>query len=816
MSYTIQQINNIIVGKSTSRITNADAVISNLLTDSRNLAYAEGTLFFALRTATGDGHHFIGDLYQQGVRNFIVDESFSNQKEFSEANFIVVNNPLNALQQLAAYHRAQFSFPIIGITGSNGKTIVKEWLYQLLQNQYQIVRSPKSYNSQIGIPLSLWGLHAQAGIGLFEAGISRTGEMERAEQMIRPTIGVFTNLGTAHQEGFASAEEKLHEKLLLFKHSHCLVYCKNYPLEAEMRTINPNIQFFSWGYNDESASLNILSTQKEPLGTRINYVYQQKRDTCFLPFSDAASIENGIHCLSCCLYLGVAPAIDKLVGVGMRLEVKQGKNNCLIIDDAYNSDINSIAIALDFMQANAEHKFSKRTLILSDIMQSGLRKDDLYNRIASLCKAKQVQRVIGIGPDISSYWNLFPFDSQFFKSTAEFLEAGIRFESEIVLIKGARCFHLEKIVSVLEQKRHQTVMEINLNALVHNFKTLKSLLKPETKTMAMIKANAYGCGAIEVAQTLAHHHCDYFGVAVADEGVELRAAGVVTDIIVMDPEPNSFALLTEHHLQPEIYSFDLLRQFIDFTRRQGITGHPIHIKVDTGMHRLGFLPEEMPALVRMLKKSPSVKVGSVFSHLVASEDEGQDAFTLLQMERFKQASDYLHRELGYTILRHILNTSGIERLADYQYDMVRMGIGLYGVGINHVDIQNIATLKTVILQIKKIAKEETVGYNRRGLLMRDTVVATIPIGYADGLNRGFGRGNGYALVHGWKAPFLGNICMDVCMIDITDIPNVQVGDTVTIFNDELTISDLASRINTIPYEILTGISNRVKRIYYQE
>lgn len=816
----IQQISKIL---GNPRIANCeDASIDHLLTDSRNLIYPQKSLFFALISPTGNGHKYIDQLLQQGVQNFVVSQ-YNPAWERANANIWVVENTLQALQAIATWHREQFNIPIIGITGSNGKTIVKEWLYTLLQPYYTCVRSPKSYNSQIGVPLSVWELNNTHQIGIFEAGISTTQEMQNLTRIIQPTIGIFTNIGTAHQEGFASATQKLTEKLQLFTPCKTLIYCKQYPIESIALQALPHTQLLSWNYNDPSATVNVhieaQTTAHTKLWLQYRHLQHPNQTYCYtLPFTDSASLENAINAIVCCLHLGHSQLnTQQLEPVYMRLSMKQGKNNCLLIDDAYTADMSGLQVALNIMDAQAAHKFEQRTVILSDVLQTGMSHQDLYYAVSSLLQEKKVTQLIGIGNTLPQYGHLFPMQTAFYPTVEQFLSTQPTFSNQIILIKGARCFGLERITAYLEQKRHETVMEIDLNALVHNFKHLRSFLHPETKTVAMIKANAYGCGALAIAQTLQHHHCDYFGVAVADEGAELRKAGIQTPIMVMNPEPSSFDVLIQYHLEPEIYSFEILHRFIQYIDKEGITNYPIHLKIDTGMHRLGFEKLDMPALIQTLQRQKCVQVASVFSHLAASEDPSMDTFTLQQISLFEACTNTLQQALPYSFIRHILNTSGIQRFAQYQFDMVRMGIGLYGVGINQASpIQNIATLTTVILQIKELQQGETIGYNRKGILQRNSKVAAIPIGYADGLDRAFGSGNGYALVRGQKAPFLGNICMDVCMIDVTDIPDVSVNDTVTIFGNDLTISELAQKTNTIPYEILTGVSQRVKRIYYQE
>ncbi len=815
MIYTPDNIREIL--NCNSIINAQDTTISYLSTDTRTLLYPAETLFFAITTSTANGHNFIKSAYNSGVRNFVVSCFEDEFKNYDDANFHIVEDSVKALQQIASYHRGRFNIPVIGITGSNGKTIVKEWLYEALGTSFRITHSPKSFNSQIGVPLSVWELEEYSTLGIFEAGISERGEMERLERIIKPTIGVLTNIGKAHSEGFSSDDEKLREKLQLFKHSEALIFRNNPKVVSAIQKINPDINLISWEYNDNKAIVNITKIEKSKDSSTVTYICKGAQGSQTINFTDDISLQNAITCLVCGLYLGKPVKLDALEPVEMRLEVKNGTNGCQIIDDAYSNDLSSLTEALNFMDAFSKLKFEKRSLIISDVAGSGMDGDTLYENVASLIRQKSVNRVIAIGAEVSSHKEFFPLSTLFFDSTEQFLDSDVTFSNEIILVKGARKFKFEQIVKHLEQKRHQTVMEINLNALVHNFKKLRSYIKRETKTVAMIKADAYGCGALQVAQTLSHHHCDYFGVAVADEGVELRNAGITTNIIIMDPEPSTFDLLIKYRLEPEIYSFRMLEQFAEFTMQNRVKSHPIHIKIDTGMHRLGFLESDMPELVKRLKQMPGVKAVSAFSHLAAAEDPKEDNFTVTQINNFKKATDYLKSNLNNEIIRHILNTSGVQRLSDYQFEMVRLGIGLYGVGLNEQsDIQNVATLKTIILQIKEIPASETVGYNRRGVLNRNSRIAAIPIGYADGLSRAFGRGNGYVLINGKRAPFIGNICMDVCMVDITDIEGVAEGDEVIVFNDELTISELAAKTGTIPYEILTSVSKRVKRVYYWE
>ena len=810
--------NNFIVSKST--LKHPECAIEHCLTDSRQVSFMDTTLFVALETNTGSGHKYVEELYKQGVKNFLISIWDKSYEQF-DANFFLVDNTLKALQALAMYHRDNFihgaelfRFPIIGVTGSNGKTIVKEWLYQLLKDKFNCCRSPKSYNSQIGVPLSVLNLNENHNLGIFEAGISQTGEMERLAMIIKPKIGIITNIGNAHNAGFKSHEEKIEEKIKLFYPADTVICPSKYGIEKYFE--KKLTQLITWGINDTKAVINV---QKEILGnqTIVKFEYSNRGYEYKIPFTDDASIENALNAIICCVFLSISDLnTESLEPVAMRLELKQGINNCTLINDSYNSDLGGLSIAMDFLNSQSKNTALSKTLILSDIIQSGTDSKSLYTAVADLIKEKGINRFIGIG-EIGNYKNLFPEGSTFYDRTIDLINAQPTFINEIILIKGARKFEFEKITNYLSAKSHETIMEVNLSALVDNFKHLRSFLKQETKAVAMIKADAYGCGALAVGQTLSHHNCDYFGVAVADEGVELRKAGIQTPVIIMNPELNTFDLLIKYRLEPEIYSFKILKSFAEYTEKEGIKNFPIHLKIDTGMHRLGFEPKEIDELIEFLKNNKSLKVESAFSHLVASEDPAEDEFTLKQINTFKAVTEELETKLNTKFLRHILNTSGVQRFPEHQMDMVRMGIGLYGIGIDkNSPIRPVATLKTRILQIKELTAEDTVGYNRRGRLNKNSTIAAIPIGYADGLSRAFGNGNGYVMVNGKKAPFVGNICMDVCMIDITDIENVNEGDMVTVFGTEPNVSELAAKTNTIPYEILTSISKRVKRIYYQE
>ncbi len=825
MSYTIEHIAEITGAR---RVGNRQAEISWLLTDSRSLCFPEETLFFALKTRRNDGADYVAELYDRGVRNFVVSTSDEQQMlslGFGDANLLFVNDTLRALQELAMHHRRQFDKPVIGITGSNGKTVVKEWLHQLLSPDKNIVRSPRSYNSQIGVPLSVWQLNASADLAIFEAGISQPGEMDRLEEMIRPTIGVLTNIGSAHQENFFSMQDKCMEKLRLFRSCDVIVYDGDNELitNCMMRSA-----FFgrdlAWSRKDGDRQLYISSVEKKDYSTEVSYRYLGVDSSYTLPFTDDASIENSFNCLAVCLYLMVRPEqiaqrMARLEPVAMRMEVKDGKNGCQLINDSYNSDITSLDIALDFQYRRAQTKGLKRTLILSDMLETGQKPLTLYRKVAQLLAQRGVQRIIGVGTEISSCAEQFDMQRDFFHTTEDLIQAigqrRITLQGELVLIKGARRFGFDKLSELLENKVHETILEVNLGAMVENLNYYRSLLHPETKIVCMVKASGYGAGAIEIARTLQEHHVDYLAVAVADEGADLRRAGITADILIMNPEQTAFKTMLDNKLEPEVYSFDLLHALIGAARKEGVANFPIHVKLDTGMHRLGFLPEEVPQLIDELKAQDAVIVRSVFSHFVGSDSVDFDAFTRHQISVFDAASSQLQAAFKHKILRHICNSAGIERFPEAHYDMVRLGIGLYGINpITNAVMHNVSTLRSTILQIHDIKADETVGYSRRGHLTRDSRIAAVPIGYADGLNRHLGNGHAYCLVNGQKAPYVGNICMDVCMIDVTDI-NCRVGDAVEIFGDDLPVTVLSDVLETIPYEVLTGISTRVKRVYYQ-
>ena len=813
--YSISQITTIIGAR---RYGSTDRKISFLLTDSRSLAFPEETLFFALHTERNDGHRYIQELYNRGVRDFVV--STLPENEYTGANFLVVPDTLRALQRLAERHRDNFSIPIVGITGSNGKTVVKEWLYQILMPSMHVTRSPRSYNSQIGVPLSVWLLDKDSDVGLFEAGISRPGEMSRLADIIQPTTGILTNLGQAHRENFHSQEEKCAEKLKLFKDCRHIIYPADDDVIShtlEQSAFNGDRLAFS--FTNPQATLYVKSVEPEGEQTRVKYIYNGQTYNFCYP-SVLSPIDSVILTALAALHLGISPAVlaermTQIEPVAMRLEVKEGHNNCILINDSYNSDLASLDIALDFMNRRQDRRGRKLTLILSDIEQSGLSNDDISRRVLDMVRGRGITKLITIGQQITHASGNVQFAN--YPDTESFLISSTfgTLSNEIVLIKGARRFRFDRITDLLVEKVHETTLEVNLSALVDNLNHYRSFLHPQTKVCCMIKAEAYGAGAIEVAKTLQNNHVDYLAVAVADEGAELRKAGITADIIVMNPEMTAFRTIFNNHLQPEVYSFRLLHAMIQAAQREGITGWPVHIKLDTGMHRLGFNPAtDSEQLIYELARQDAVTPRSVFSHFVGSDDDDFDPFSRQQYNLFCQGADALQQAFPHHILRHICNTAGIEHFPERQMDMVRLGLGLYGINprTSHT-IHCVSTLRSTILQIHHIPADETIGYSRRTTLERDSRIAAIPIGYADGLDRRLGNRNAYCIVNGQQAQYVGNICMDVAMIDVTGI-DCQEGDSVEIFGDNLPVTILSDKLGTIPYEVLTSVSTRVRRIYY--
>jgi alanine racemase len=823
--YTIQEITKAIQGELLSSHLPEEA-ISDILIDSRRMITPDRSLFFALKTRNNDGHKFIRELYEKGIRNFVLSDP-----EFmpGEANCILVKDTLEALQKLAAWHRSKFDIPVIGITGSNGKTIVKEWLFQLLAPDYTIARSPKSYNSQIGVPLSVWQLKDETTLGIFEAGISEPDEMNRLQTIVQPTIGIFTNIGEAHGKNFISEQQKAGEKLKLFTKVNALVYSPDYSDIQETiirsRLLN-SIGTFTWS-RKQNADLHIVRVSREKnKKTKITGIHKNKEISIDIPFTDEASIENAIHCWAAMRYMGygnetIAERMLGLQPIAMRLELKEGINHCTIINDSYNSDVNSLTIALDFMLQQKQN--NKRTVILSDILQSGKNATELYSEIAELLKQKNIDRIIGIGPTISKHSAAFEMEAQFFSDTADFLKKFpfAEFQHETILLKGARIFEFEQISQALQQKAHETVLEINLNALIHNLNFYRKKIRPETRIMAMVKAFSYGSGSFEIANTLQFHNIDYLAVAYGDEGVELRKAGIKTPIMVMNPDEQSFDAILKHGLEPEIYNFRSLNLLEEATRTNIIPDNKpvkVHIKLDTGMHRLGFGEHEIDALIERLKAINLIYVQSVFSHLASSEDPGDDEFSKLQIERFGNMAKKIQDHSSHDILLHILNSAGISRFPNAQFDMVRLGISLYGIASAPQDnpmLENVSTLKSTISQIKTIPPGDTIGYNRKWKAEEEMKIAIVPVGYADGLNRKLSNGIGSVIINKQEVPIVGNICMDMCMVNITGL-DAKEGDDVIIFGKENPIHEVAALIDTIPYEVLTNISRRVKRVYYHE
>ncbi len=797
--------------------------VERLIIDSRKLFNPQGTLFVAIEGAMHNGHQYIDELYKKGVRSFVVSARFGREATFVDASFITVDDTTLALQQIAAAHRRKVGCDVVAITGSNGKTIVKEWVSHLLGDDIVNVRSPRSYNSQVGVPLSLWQLAGDTQLGIIEAGISRRGEMEKLEKMIAPNDVIITHIGPAHQENFKSIEEKLAEKLILCKNASIIFFNADNEVVANVvRSSYADKILVSWGRSDD-AVLQIITCDNEQGQSVVNCNFRGNNLKLTIPFSDAASIENALQAVCYALYKGVAQSkvIDRcgtLEAVGMRLEQKEGHNNCLIIDDAYNNDLSSLEIALDFLHQQGNKKGLQPTLILSDIYQSGITDDELYSKVLSLAEEKGVKRIIGIGKSITASLDGRVADGRFFNSTSQFLaEMSMSdFHNEAILLKGARTFAFERIVEMLEQKRHRTVMEINLNALADNVSYVRRSLRGDTKILAMLKAFSYGSGSYEIASLMQHQKVDYLGVAFADEGYDMREAGITMPIIVMNPDVRSFGMMLDYDLEPEIYSVDMLREYARAVRRQGLNGAAIHIKIDTGMYRLGFLPYQMDELVDELKKHSNLYVKSVFSHLVGTDDAVHDDFTALQIERFQSACSRIATVAGNGFLRHILNSAGIERFPEAQFEMVRVGIGLYGISANDSDkLRNVATLKSYISQIKTVPAGESVGYSRKWVVKSDARIGVVPVGYADGLDRRLSNGVGSLLVGGKMVPIIGNVCMDMCMIDLTGVDAAE-GDEVIVFGDDYPVWEMAKSVGTIPYEVLTGIGRRVKRIYFYE
>ncbi len=802
-----------------------------LLIDSRQPVSPAGGLFFAIRTRQNDGHRYIPDLLQKGLRRFVVEQvEEAWLADWPDAAFLCVDSPIQALQDLAAHHRAQFAIPVVGLTGSNGKTIIKEWLFQLLADDVRVVRNPKSYNSQIGVPLSVWQLHEKAGMAIFEAGISQRGEMERLQAVIQPTVGIFTNIGPAHDAGFSGMQEKIREKLRLFTHASLLIHCTDQNLLQEeiqgWHARHPHLQLLGWG-RGRQAQVRLLETHTAEGQTQVRLQYQDSLYHFVLPFADEASLGNAMHCASYLLYLGMDAAVlaarmSRLQSVAMRLEMKEGINQSLLINDSYNSDLHSLAIALDFL--SGQTRYVRSTLILSDIQQTGLPPPELYDRVREMIRLHRVDRLIGIGPDISSQAALFELPSSFYPDTDAFMQQAdwSDFGQEVILLKGARAFGFERLLALLEHQEHQTLLEINLDALVHNLNAFRARLQPRVKTMAMVKAFSYGSGSVEVASSLQYHRVDYLAVAYPDEGKELRRGGINLPILVMNPEVQGFDTLFQYDLEPEVYGFGLLKRLIAAVQAHPDLGpsrpFPIHLKLDTGMHRLGFLPDEVERLQRQLAAHPFLKVVSVFSHLAASDKPQHDDFTREQIRLFSQCCDMLRQGLGCDFIRHLCNSSAIGRFPEAHFDMVRLGIGLYGFTGDEALrplLRQVGTFKSVVSQLKHIGPGQSVGYDRAAVAQQGMDIAIVPVGYADGLDRRLGQGKGALWVNGHRAPIVGHISMDMCALDVTGL-QVKEGDEVIVFGEDQPVEQLAEALGTIPYEVLTSVSHRVKRVYFQE
>ncbi len=812
MTFTLQNIIPFIDAKSAVNLP--EFIIENISIDSRSLQNNQGTLFFALKGHNHDGHQFIESLIEKGVRFFVVETIPENIK--NKAHFIVVDNTLKALQKTAVYYRNLFDFPTIGITGSKGKTIVKEWLNFLLSPDYTIVRSPKSYNSQVGVPLSIFGINENHNLGIFEAGVSTTNEMENLQKIIQPKIGIFTHLGSNHDEGFSSTAEKIQEKIKLFKDCDVVILEKNELIENLLPS-----KTITWSFTDKNATIYIEKRNQKNGFSLLSIQYNNSTFNIEVPFQDEASLANATTCICTLLYFNydkkaITQRIKNLYPVELRLQVKKGINNCALIDDSYSSDYQSLKIALDFLEQQKLHQ--KKTLILSDIFQSGMPLDDLYNKVTRLLTNNNINRLITIGETSGSFLKDIP-NIISFASTQEFLQQfnTNSFENETILIKGARSFDFEEIVVILEEKNHETVLEVNLDAISYNLNFYKSKVKPETKIMVMVKAFGYGNGGYEIAKLLEHHKVDYLGVAFADEGIELRKAGITVPIMVLNPENSSFNAMIAYDLEPEIYSITGLNAFLKVAQQRNISSYPIHLKIDTGMHRLGFEPNEFERLKAIIKNNNFIIIQSIFTHLATSDDLSFKDFTLSQINLFTDAYNSLTTVLNHKPIRHILNTSGIFNYPDYQMEMVRLGIGLYGVGNSEIETKNllnVSTLKSIISQIHIIEKGESVGYSRKFMATKQTKVATIPIGYADGISRLWGNEKGYVMINNQKAIILGNVCMDMLMVDVSEIV-CKGGDEAIIFSNKPSVIEIASVSLTIPYEVFVGISQRVKRVFYK-
>lgn len=815
--YTLHQLAVITGGK---LIGDKNRVVDALETDSRTIRVDEKCMFIAIKGPRHDGHDHIPEMISKGIRNYLVEYVPPASKEIPGINYIVVSDTVESLQKIAAHYRSGLSMPVVAITGSNGKTVVKEWLAQCLARVSRVSRSPKSYNSQVGVPLSVWLIHPQSDWALIEAGISMPGEMQKLEKTLSPDYGIITNIGPPHQENFSSLEEKAREKLKLFAGCKCIYYCRDHALIHQLISREERSpKTISWSRSEKNSFVFVAEEKKSAHHTSLTIHCRDQIREITTPFTDEASLENCLHIISFLYHQGVAPdaiqsGLSALVPVAMRLEQVSGTENCTLINDSYNSDLQSLRIALDYLLTQKQHQ--KHALILSDIRQSGLSPEELYTEVFRMLRSYPVDPLIVVGNEIRQSKAL-PDAALSFATTEELLAqlSVLDFRDRTILIKGAREFGFERIVRALSEKKHTTILEINLANLVFNLNYFRSLLQPETRLMVMVKALSYGSGSFEIANLLQHQKVDYLGVAFTDEGVELRKAGIVLPIMVMAPSEESFDEIIEYRLEPEIYNFEGLQTFSRIVSQKQLPDYPVHIKLDTGMHRLGFMEADMESLAKALKTLKNIQVKAVFSHLAVSDNPKEDPFTRKQFALFRKMYDFLSGELGHRPIRHILNSAGIERFPEAHYEMVRLGIGLHGISSDGAQLKTVSTLKTRITQIKRIPSTETIGYNRHGILDRDSDIAIIPIGYADGLDRKLGNRNGQVIIGGRKVPFIGDICMDLSMIDITDV-DAHVGDEVIIFGKEHPIQEPARQTGTIPYEILTNVSSRVKRKYINE
>ena len=795
--------------------------ISQISIDSRQVLHPEQTLFVALKGAKADGITYVDSLIKAGVRCFLVAQNAALHASWLEkACFIPVSDTRAALQSLASFQRGEFTKPIVGITGSNGKTIVKEWLGQVLSQQFAVAKSPKSYNSQVGVPLSIFGIQPYHQVAILEAGVSKKGDMDALAGMISPDLGIFTNIGSAHEEGFAGINEKIAEKLKLFAGTKLLLYCKDQVLLAQnIEQQVPEENRISWSKNpgaDFSVSWKNLESS-----SRIVVMKQDLQTHTFqVPFTDEASLENVTHVILAALSLGQeAPAIQEglshLKPVDMRLTLKPGLNESLLIDDTYNNDLAGLRVALEFLSQQRPKR--SKILILSDLLQQGL-PEKIYTEVAELIQSYRIDRIIGVGTEIRRLEKLVDIPTYTFESTELLLQKldPDQFQNDLILLTGARSFAFEKIVNRLQQRIHGTTLEINLNALTHNFNFYKRQLAPRTRVMVMVKAFAYGGGAAEIANHLQTLGADYLAVAYSDEGVSLRKQGIQLPIMVLNPVEESFDLLYQYQLEPVVFSPEFFRKLGNFARNQGLP-LSIHLDLDTGMNRLGFEQAQVEELNYLLFAFPELKVASLYTHLVGADEEAHHDFSVQQLQLFMKMSEAIGSKLGYQPLRHALNSAGIVRYPDFQLDMVRLGIGLYGVevtGKHDSSLKAVSNLKTTISQVKTLAPGTTVGYSRKGSLPEGGRIATLAIGYADGYDRRFSQGKGYVLLHGKKAPVIGNVCMDMVMVDVSAIPEAKAGDEAIVYGEQISLKELADRIGTIPYELLTNISTRVKRVYY--